>query len=137
MSAPPLARDRAAARPRPAPPFTAEHEALRAEIRSFVAEELRPHAAEWEEACWFPDSVFERMAELGLLGLKYPKEYGGRGGGYVEDAVLTQELSRCGSGGLAAGFEILGAPVGTVKGRMRLGLDKLRNSLRMLEMPST
>jgi RNA polymerase sigma-70 factor, ECF subfamily len=33
--------------------------------------------------------------------------------------------------------EILGAPVGTVKGRMRLGLEKLRNSLRMLEMPST
>ena len=33
--------------------------------------------------------------------------------------------------------EILGAPVGTVKGRMRLGLEKLRNSLRMLEMQST
>ena len=109
VSAPPLARDRAAARPRPTPPFTAEHEALRAEIRSFVAEELRPHAAEWEEARWFPDSVFTRMAELGLLGLKYPKEYGGRGGGYVEDAVLTQELSRCGSGGLAAG---IGAHIG-------------------------
>jgi acyl-CoA dehydrogenase len=109
MSAPPLVRAHAAARPRPAPPFTAEHEALRAEIRSFVAEELRPHAAEWEEARWFPDSVFARMAELGLLGLKYPKEYGGRGGGYVEDAVLTQELSRCGSGGLAAG---IGAHIG-------------------------
>jgi acyl-CoA dehydrogenase len=109
VSAPPLARDQAAARPRPTPPFTAEHEALRAEIRSFVAEELRPHAAEWEEARWFPDSVFARMAELGLLGLKYPKEYGGRGGGYVEDAVLTQELTRCGSGGLAAG---IGAHIG-------------------------
>jgi acyl-CoA dehydrogenase len=109
VSTPPLARAHAAARPRPAPPFTAEHEALRAEIRSFVAEELRPHAAEWEEARWFPDSVFARMAELGLLGLKYPKEYGGRGGGYVEDAVLTQELSRCGSGGLAAG---IGAHIG-------------------------
>ena len=33
--------------------------------------------------------------------------------------------------------EILGAPVGTVKGRMRLGLEKLRNQLRMLELPST
>jgi acyl-CoA dehydrogenase len=44
------------------------------------------------------------MAEHGLLGLKYPVEYGGRGGGYVEDAVLAQELSRCGSGGLAAGI---------------------------------
>ena len=99
----------AAASPRPIPPFTEEHDPLRAEIRAFVAEELRPHAGDWEREHWFPDSVFTRMAERGLLGLKYPKEYGGRGGGYVEDAVLTQELSRCGSGGLAAG---IGAHIG-------------------------
>jgi alkylation response protein AidB-like acyl-CoA dehydrogenase len=94
---------------RPLPPFGEEHEALRAEIRSFVAEWLRPHAAEWEEARWFPNEVFERMAELGLLGLKYLVEYGGRGGGYLDDAVLSEELGRCGSGGLAAG---IGAHIG-------------------------
>ena len=49
------------------------------------------------------------MAELGLLGLKYPVEYGGRGGGYLDDAVLSEELGRCGSGGLAAG---IGAHIG-------------------------
>jgi acyl-CoA dehydrogenase len=49
------------------------------------------------------------MGELGLLGLKYPVEYGGRGAGYVEDAILSEELGRCGSGGLAAG---IGAHVG-------------------------
>jgi acyl-CoA dehydrogenase len=94
---------------RPLPPFEPEHEGLREEIRRFVAEELRPHSAEWEEARWFPDGVFRRMGELGLLGLKYPVEYGGRGGGYVEDAILSEELGRCGSGGLAAG---IGAHVG-------------------------
>jgi acyl-CoA dehydrogenase len=88
----------------PAPPFTAEHDELRDEIRRFVAEELRPHAADWERARWFPDEVFARLAEQGLLGIKYPVEYGGRGLGYVEDAILAQELSRCGSGGLAAGI---------------------------------
>ncbi len=93
-----------AAAPLPVPPFTAEHDELRDEIRRFVADELRPHAAEWEEARWFPDEVFARMGERGLLGIKYPVEYGGRGLGYVEDAVLAQELSRCGSGGLAAGI---------------------------------
>ena len=86
---------------RPAPPFDEIHEQLRAEIRRFVAEELRPHAAEWEAAEWFPNDVFHRMAELGLLGLKYPVEYGGRGGGYLDDAVLAEELGRCGSGGVA------------------------------------
>jgi acyl-CoA dehydrogenase len=94
---------------RPLPPFTEEHEPLRAEIRTFVAEELRPHADEWEAARWFPNEVFHRMAELGLLGIKYPVEYGGRGAGYVEDAILSEELGRCGSGGLAAG---IGAHIG-------------------------
>jgi acyl-CoA dehydrogenase len=74
-----------------------------------VERELRPHAREWEEARWFPNEVFERMAELGLLGLKYPEEYGGQGGDHVHDAVLTEELARCGSGGLAAG---IGAHIG-------------------------
>jgi acyl-CoA dehydrogenase len=88
---------------RPLPPFTEEHEELRESIRRFVQNELRPHAREWEEARWFPNDVFTRMAELGFLGLKYPEEYGGQGGDYLHDAVLTEELSRCGSGGLAAG----------------------------------
>jgi acyl-CoA dehydrogenase len=94
---------------RPLPPFTEKHERLRAEIRRFVAEELRPHAGEWEDARWFPNDVFTRMAELGLLGLKYPRELGGRGGDHLDDAVLTEELSRCGSGGVAAG---IGAHIG-------------------------
>src|SRR4051812_44495674 len=90
-------------------PFSAEHEELRESIRRFVANELRPHAREWEDARWFPNEVFTRMGELGFLGLKYPEEYGGEGGNYLHDAVLTEELGRCGSGGLAAG---IGAHVG-------------------------
>jgi acyl-CoA dehydrogenase len=98
-----------AAPARPIPPFTDEHEALRESIRRFVANELRPHAQEWEDARWFPNTVFTRMAEVGYLGLKYPEEYGGQGGDHVHDAVLAEELSRCGSGGLAAG---IGAHIG-------------------------
>jgi alkylation response protein AidB-like acyl-CoA dehydrogenase len=94
---------------RPLPPFGEEHEQLRESIRRFVAAELRPHTAEWEDARWFPNDVFHRMAELGFLGLKYPEQYGGEGGDYLHDAVLTEELSRAGSGGLAAG---IGAHIG-------------------------
>jgi acyl-CoA dehydrogenase len=90
-------------------PFTTEHEELRESIRRFVASELRPHAREWEDARWFPDEVFGRMGELGFLGLKYPEALGGQGGDYLHDAVLTEELSRCGSGGVAAG---IGAHIG-------------------------
>jgi acyl-CoA dehydrogenase len=94
---------------RPLPPFGEEHMELRESVRRFVARELRPHAQEWEDERWFPNDVFTRMAELGFLGLKYPEEYGGQGGDYVHDAVLSEELSRSGSGGLAAG---IGAHVG-------------------------
>jgi acyl-CoA dehydrogenase len=94
---------------RPIPPFGEEHEDLRASIRRFVESELRPHATEWEDARWFPNEVFARMAELGFLGLKYPEEYGGQGGDYVHDAVLSEELPRGGSGGLSAG---IGAHIG-------------------------
>jgi acyl-CoA dehydrogenase len=81
----------------PEPPFEARHEAFRAEARAFVRERLRPHADEWEAAGWFPNDVFVALAERGWLGLKY-------GGDWVADAVLTEELARCGSGGLAAGI---------------------------------
>ena len=76
---------------------------------AWIARELRPHAAEWERARHFPDEVFGKLAAQGLLGLKYPAAYGGQGGGELHDAVLVQELARCGSGGLAAG---IGAHIG-------------------------
>jgi acyl-CoA dehydrogenase len=94
----------AAAPPRPLPPFTEEHGELRDSIRRFVANELRPHATEWEDARWFPDEVFVKLAAVGFLGLKYPEEYGGEGGDYLHDAVFAEELAGCGSGGLAAGI---------------------------------
>jgi acyl-CoA dehydrogenase len=97
---------RAPARP---PPFEREHEELRAEIREFVASELRPHAREWEDARWFPNDVFGACAEQGYLGLKYPRGYGGLDRGYLADAVLSEELAGCGSAGVAAG---IGAHVG-------------------------
>ena len=60
--------------------------------------ELRPHVDEWEAARWFPHSVFEALAARGWLGLKY-----GPDADWVADAVFAEELSRSGSGGLAAG----------------------------------
>jgi acyl-CoA dehydrogenase len=94
----------AAAPSRPLPPFTEEHGELRESIRRFVAKELRPHASDWEDARWFPNEVFDKLAAVGFLGLKYPEEYGGEGGDYLHDAVFAEELAGCGSGGLAAGI---------------------------------
>ncbi len=86
------------------PPFTDEHEQLRASIRGFLERELAPHAQRWEDDGWFPNEVFGTMAAQGLLGLKYPEQYGGQGGDYLHEAVLCEEMARAGSGGTAAGI---------------------------------
>ncbi len=62
---------------RPVPPFTVEHERLRAEIRAFVQTRLRPHAEEWEQAGGFPNQVFGWRADAGYLGLKFPPSTAG------------------------------------------------------------
>ena len=93
----------AAAPTKPLPPFGEEHGELRESVRRFVAKELRPHAQEWEDARWFPNEVFHKMAAVGFLGLKYPEEYGGQGGDHLHDAVLIEEMPRAGSGGVSAG----------------------------------
>jgi len=80
--------------------FTPEHDALRVSIRSFVERELQPHAEEWEAEGNFPDWVFSRMGDAGLLGLSYPEEYGGSGGDYISGLVLKEEMARSGSGGV-------------------------------------
>ena len=89
----------------PPPPFTTEHEELRETVRRFVVKEIAPNVAEWEEQREFPRELYRRCGELGLLGLKFPEEYGGQGGTHLHDAIWVEELSRRGaSGGVAAGL---------------------------------
>lgn len=84
--------------------FDEAHEAFRQTVRQVVAKELRPHAKAWEEAGEFPRALFRRFGELGFLGLKYDKAWGGSEAGPLYEAVLLEELGRCGSGGVSAGL---------------------------------
>ncbi|MHB1420974.1 MAG: acyl-CoA dehydrogenase family protein [Bacillota bacterium] len=86
--------------------FTEEHEVLRKSIRRFVEAELAPHAEEWEKQGQFPKEIFRRMGELGFLGLRYPVECGGQGGDYFSGLVFSEEMARCGSGGLSMGVAV-------------------------------
>ncbi len=90
--------------PAPAPPFTDETEAFRAEYRAFIDERIRPHVDGWEAEEWFPSEVYGWFAERGWLGVTMPTEYGGLGLGPEFGAVVSEELARCGSGGFAAGI---------------------------------
>ncbi|MGX8909247.1 acyl-CoA dehydrogenase family protein [Streptomyces netropsis] len=85
--------------------FTADHEAFRETVRTFLTKEVIPHYARWEE-----DGVVSRDAWLaagrqGLLGLAVPEEYGGGGEpDFRYSAVLTEEFTRAGVSGLAIGL---------------------------------
>lgn len=76
------------------PFFSEEHEMFRKSVRAFVERELAPHADEWEEAAAFPDEVFRKLGEEGLLGLKYSKELGGSELDYWYTVVFAEELVR-------------------------------------------
>ena len=84
--------------------FKEEHEEFRQTVRRFIQREVTPHVEEWEKAEEFPRELFKRFAALDLLGLKYPEAYGGTGAGPIYEAVLFEELGRCGSGGVSAGI---------------------------------
>src|SRR5947209_4524377 len=85
--------------------FNDEHEQLRESITNFATKELAPHADEWEETT-FPDWVFNRMGELGFLGLDKPEQYGGQGGDYYSAMVLGEAIGAANCGGLAMGVAV-------------------------------
>lgn len=104
--------------------FQEEHEMLRRSVRAWVEKEITPNVEEWEEKGEFPRELFTRAGELGFLGLTYPEEYGGSGEDFLAGAVFTEEMARCGSGGVAAG---LGASVGIAAPQIyRFGSEELK-----------
>ena len=88
--------------------FQPVHEDFRKTVRQFVENELFPHVEEWEEAEEFPREVYTTLGELGFLGMSYPEEYGGDDDRLAE-AVFHEEITRCGSAGVASG---IGAHIG-------------------------
>ncbi|MEK3937334.1 acyl-CoA dehydrogenase family protein [Sporosarcina sp. FSL W7-1349] len=82
--------------------FTEEHEQFRQSVRKFVEKEMIPHIEKWEKDGGVPRKLFERMGDLGYLGIKFPEKYGGAESDLMMEAVFTEELTKCGSGGAAA-----------------------------------
>src|SRR6267142_2167522 len=78
---------------------------LRKSVRAFVEKEVAPHVDEWEAAGRIPKSFWQRLGEVGFLGLEFPVEYGGAGGDFLSSVVLGEEMARCRSGGVA--FSVL------------------------------
>jgi hypothetical protein len=71
-----------------------EQQQIKASVREFAEAEIAPHVMEWDEAQHFPVELIPKLAELGLMGIIFPEEYGGAGMGYIEYATIIEELSR-------------------------------------------
>ncbi len=84
--------------------FGESHNILRRTVARFVEREISPFIDEWEEAGEFPRELYRKAAEVGILGVAYPEEWSGFDSDIFHEIVVTEELLKCSSGGLAAGL---------------------------------
>ena len=77
---------------------TEAHEELRAKVRAFAEEEIKPIAFKLDQSNEFPHEAVARMAELGLMGIPYPKKYGGAELDVLSYAIAVEELARVDGG---------------------------------------
>jgi alkylation response protein AidB-like acyl-CoA dehydrogenase len=78
--------------------LTPEQQAIQALTRELADTEIVPNAASWDRAHRFPDELFPKLAELGLMGVCLPEEYGGAGADFLSYVLVLEELSRADAG---------------------------------------
>ena len=81
--------------------FTEEHELFRTSLKDFLKKEVTPYIDKWEEEQRISKDVWQKMGEMGFLGLSYPTEYGGMGLDFFYDVIFCEETSKMFSGGFA------------------------------------
>jgi citronellyl-CoA dehydrogenase len=85
---------------------TPEHQIFRDTVRKFVETEIAPRAREFDEIGRFDKSLFKKMGDLGMLGLRYDPKWGGSGLDWSYSAVLYEELARCDNAGVGMGISV-------------------------------
>jgi alkylation response protein AidB-like acyl-CoA dehydrogenase len=103
--------------------LTETQEQVRESVRAFATAKIASHSAEWEAAGEFPRSVFTELAELGLMGMTAPAEYGGAGLDYVSYALALMEIAAA-DGGLSTVISVHNAPV--IAALVREGTEQQR-----------
>jgi alkylation response protein AidB-like acyl-CoA dehydrogenase len=78
--------------------LTDDQREIQALTREFATAEIAPHAAEWDREHRFPRELYAKLAELGLMGVCVPDEYGGAGADFLAYILVLEELSRADAG---------------------------------------
>jgi len=82
--------------------FSREHEFIIQMVREFAENELKPNAAEYDEQGIFPLEAYKKLGKHGIIGLPFPKKYGGSGGDYLSYILAVEEISKvCGATGIS------------------------------------
>src|SRR5262245_14803044 len=87
-----------------------EHRLLRDALRDFAAQQLAPHAAEWDRDATFPRAALKQLAALGTFGIAVPEAYGGAGMDYLALAVALEEIA-AGDGATSTIISVNNCPV--------------------------
>jgi alkylation response protein AidB-like acyl-CoA dehydrogenase len=90
-----------------------EQSDIRGMVRRFTEEKLTPYAAEWDEKDYFPREVYSQMAELGLMGMTTPEEYGGSALSRLAGALVYEELAK-GDMATAVGLSVHNMVTGSI-----------------------
>jgi alkylation response protein AidB-like acyl-CoA dehydrogenase len=71
-----------------------DQQLLRRSIREFAETEIKPHVRDWDDAQHFPSELLPKLAELGVMGIQFPGEYGGAAMSAVDYCICIEELAR-------------------------------------------
>ena len=74
--------------------LTEDQALLRRSVREFAETEIKPYVREWDEAQHFPPELLPKLADLGLMGIQFPTEYGGAGMSAVDYCICIEEIAR-------------------------------------------
>ncbi|HET8846006.1 MAG TPA: acyl-CoA dehydrogenase family protein, partial [Ktedonobacteraceae bacterium] len=99
-----------------------EQSDIRETVSRFTREAITPHAGRWDEENYFPREVYSQMAELGLMGMTTPEEYGGSALGRLTSALVYEELSK-GDMASAVGLSVHNMVTGSIA---RFGSEEQR-----------
>jgi alkylation response protein AidB-like acyl-CoA dehydrogenase len=78
--------------------LTDDQREIQALARELAREEIEPHAADWDREHAFPRELYGKLAELGLMGVCIPEDYGGAGADFLSYILVLEELSRADAG---------------------------------------
>jgi acyl-CoA dehydrogenase len=92
------------------PFYTESHQQWREQMRRFVDKEISPYVEDWEEAGEVPLELWSKAADVGLLQMGYPEQYGGISEGIdaFHSIIASEEIARCGATGISSSLTIHG-----------------------------